>query len=100
MNGSQRTQGKDKRGNVYDRRARREFLMKKFGNGRTIPCYWCGKRMRTKFEVDRYPICGHAGGTYVRENLVASCKKCNASRCTKYCRGSATKPRSVQGRLL
>lgn len=81
MNGSHRTKGNDKRGSVYDRRARRDYLMLRFGNGKTVPCYWCGKRMRTKFTVDRYPICGHDGGTYARNNIVPSCSSCNSTRC-------------------
>lgn len=70
------------RGNSRDRARRREWLMKQFGNGKTIPCFHCGKRMRTRWEVDRYPICGHEGGRYVRGNIVPSCIKCNNRRCT------------------
>ena len=70
------------RGSSYDRRARREWLMQMYGNGRTIPCFWCKKKMRTRFEVDRFPVCGHDGGKYTRDNVVASCSDCNRNRCT------------------
>jgi hypothetical protein len=77
------TSNTDTRGSSYDRRRRRDWLMLTFGNGKTIPCFWCKKKMRTRFEVDRFPVCGHDGGRYVRENIVASCAGCNNNnRCT------------------
>jgi hypothetical protein len=39
------------------------------------------KDPRRKWQVDRFPICGHVGGGYGRENIVISCKACNARRC-------------------
>lgn len=76
------------RGSSYDRRARRAFLMGAFGNGHTVPCFHCGRRLRTRFEVDRFPLCGHAGGRYTRDNIVPACPDCNKRRCTtaKLCR--------------
>jgi hypothetical protein len=68
------------RGNTHDRRVRREWLLKTFGNGKTCPCRWCGKTLR-KPQPDRFPKCGHLGGRYTRDNIVPSCAKCNASRC-------------------
>jgi hypothetical protein len=50
------------------------------GNGRTVPCFHCGRRLR-KPQIDRYPICGHDGGSYRRGNIVPSCKRCNSRRC-------------------
>ena len=84
------TSNSNSRGSSYDRRARREFLMKKFGNGKTVPCFWCGRRLRKHFEVDRWPVCGHDGGSYRRNNIVPACSDCNGKRCTsaKKCRAS------------
>jgi hypothetical protein len=31
--------------------------------------------------ADRYPLCGHKGGSYRRENVVPSCASCNERRC-------------------
>ena len=80
----------DPRGNTHDRRVRREWIMSPAagfgGNGRTVPCYHCGSRLR-KPTIDRYPICGHAGGRYVRGNIVPSCGRCNFRRGNKCKRG-------------
>jgi len=80
------------RGNSYSRRARRLFLINKFGirtkAGKLywVLCHHCGKRMRagsSRWEVDRWPICGHAGGRYTRDNIVISCQLCNRGRCSR-----------------
>lgn len=73
------------RGSSYDRRRRREHLLKKHASptGKTIPCYHCGSPMRVaagRWEVDRWPVCGHAGGRYTLDNIVPSCRRCN-KRC-------------------
>lgn len=91
-------------GSSYARRARRRFLIAKFASpsGKTIPCHWCGKKMRTAtskrplgvFQVDRL-LCGHAGGTYKRDNVVPSCQKCNGGRCGNQhrpCKGRRVSP--------
>jgi hypothetical protein len=91
-------------GNSYDRRARRRFLISKFASasGKTIPCFHCGKRMRTAcgshglgaFDVDRFPVCGHAGGTYRRDNIVPACATCNRGRCAAKCKAKFAARRS------
>lgn len=78
-------------GNSHDRRRRREYLIKKYGSptGKTIKCHHCPRRMRTStpkrpsgtFHVDRFPKCGHLGGTYKRANIVPACPSCNTKRC-------------------
>jgi hypothetical protein len=71
-------------GNSRDKRARRLFLCP----GRSVACFWCGRRIsRRRMEVDRWPICGHLGGSYRRDNIVASCPRCNGTRCHRpiYC---------------
>lgn len=40
-------------------------------------CVWCG---REATEADHYPIPKSQGGRDTMDNLVASCKPCNASR--------------------
>lgn len=83
------------RGSSYDRRRRRAWLVEQFGvparasRGKKarkfwICCYHCGRRMRAdsrQWEVDRFPVCGHMGGRYVRGNIVPSCPRCNGTRC-------------------
>jgi hypothetical protein len=60
---------------------RREWLLRQFGNGRVVWCFHCGRKCRTRWEVDRYPVCGHDGGRYVRGNVVPACRPCNLRRC-------------------
>lgn len=74
------------RGNSYDRKRRRDWLVSKYGKtgkrGKVkVFCYHCNRELRGKWEVDRYPICGHMGGRYTRDNIVISCITCNRSRC-------------------
>ena len=80
-------------GNSYDRRRRREKLWKKYARKGWIKCRHCPRKMRKRdFEVDRFPVCGHAGGRYTDANTVPSCPKCNRDRCTKVCgKGVAAK---------
>jgi len=85
----------DARGNCYDRAARKAWLLSPAapfgGNGRTVPCYWCVRALTAEtVEIDRWPVCGHAGGSYRRDKIVPACKSCNAGRCTRAaapCRG-------------
>jgi hypothetical protein len=91
------------RGSSYDRRRRREWLVEQHGIPRKrdgaktrLPCHHCRKIMMVDgpFEVDRFPVCGHDGGRYTRDNIVASCVKCNKNRCTtaKNCRKTHGRP--------
>lgn len=83
----------DLRGNSYDRRRRREWLIEKYGIPRLkdgaktrIRCFHCGRMMRAdkpSWDVDRFPICGHRGGRYIRSNVVPSCQTCNKGRCSR-----------------
>lgn len=70
----------DRRGNSYDRAARRAWLFKTFGNGKTCPCFACGRKLDKKtMTVDRIKP-GHKGGTYRRKNCRPACGKCNTTR--------------------
>lgn len=103
------TSSKNLRGNTSQWRRRRERMIAKHGVARKsdgrktrIPCFHCGRLMRAdgyktpdgtffSWEVDRFPICGHAQGTYADDNIVPACRDCNANRCTtaKKCRYGA-----------
>ena len=81
----------DLRGSASDRRARRAWILDRFGNGVTVKCCHCSKQLSaTEFEVDRFPLCGHDGGRYTRNNIVPSCRWCNVNRCKK-CKGAIKK---------
>lgn len=72
--------GGETRGNSYDRRRRKYWLLNTFGTGRTCPCHWCGKRLTfTTLTQDRLQP-GEVGGRYIRSNLVPACLKCNQAR--------------------
>src|SRR5690349_3823500 len=83
--------GKDIRGSSYVRRRRRQWLWEawspkvtvgKESFHRLLLCFHCYKPLlQFEFEVDRFPICGHDGGTYRRSNIVPSCRLCNRNRC-------------------
>ena len=91
------TNNSSTRGSSYDRRARRAFLSEKFGTASGgVKCFWCDKVMYEPFEVDRWPVCGHDGGRYTRDNIVPSCSSCNNNRCTtaKNCRAHKSLKRS------
>ncbi len=72
--------GGDARGNCYDRRARKLFLLTAFGTGRSCRCVWCWKRLTFRnLTVDRiFP--GYLGGRYIRSNIVPACFDCNRGR--------------------
>lgn len=72
--------GPDLCGNVYDRRARKNWLLSKFGNGRRCPCEWCGKSLTFKTVTADRVVRGVDGGRYVRPNLVPACRQCNCGQ--------------------
>lgn len=72
--------GGDIRGNSYDRRARKRWLVREFGNGETCACVYC--EVSLTFEtltVDRIRP-GYDGGRYIHPNIVPSCYWCNLNR--------------------
>lgn len=72
----------DLRGSSYGRRARKLWLLARFGDGAMAPCAWCGRLLDYgSMEVDRFPVCGHDGGRYTRDNVVPACSSCNGTRC-------------------
>jgi len=66
------------RSNSTRRRARKTWILNTFGNGNTVFCNWCKKRLTfTTLTIDRYPIPGARGGRYREDNIVPACKSCN-----------------------
>lgn len=66
------------RGNVYDRAARRAYLLATYGDGDICPCYRCGIPLDdATVTVDRV-VPGRDGGTYRRENIRPACAPCNS----------------------
>jgi len=91
---------RDQRGSNRDRAVRRQYIWDIFRvpGKNYLRCFHCSKRIfsistrrdrrgriRHGFVVDRYPVCGHAGGTYRRNNIVPSCFACNGRR-AKLCK--------------
>lgn len=85
------TSNSNTRGSSYDRRRRRAHLIERHGIPRVrdglrtrVRCHHCLRLMKAdgkQWEVDRWPLCGHAGGGYTRDNVVVSCIPCNKKRC-------------------
>lgn len=90
--------GKDKRPNSKQRRVLRALVAKLFGLSDSfhvcktmfLRCRWCDKLMfrdeedpAQRWQLDRYPVCGHNGGQYRIGNVVPCCPQCNARRCHK-----------------
>lgn len=72
------TTNRNARGSVYDRAARRAFLLTAFGDGTTAPCYRCGTELTdSTITVDRI-VPGRDGGTYRRANIRPACGPCNS----------------------
>ena len=69
--------GGDMRSNTATRQRRRSRVLKKFGDGHTCPCTYCGIRLGNKtVEMEKIdPVMGYS----VPENVVPSCRGCNSS---------------------
>lgn len=71
---------RNERGNSYDRRRRKEWLLQKFGDGLTCKCAHCGDPLTAAtLTVDRI-VPGAEGGRYVRGNIQPACSTCNSSQ--------------------
>ncbi|HEY3691242.1 MAG TPA: hypothetical protein VGL46_13200 [Pseudonocardiaceae bacterium] len=81
--GTRGTTNRNARGGSAARRARKQWLLEQFGNGHSAPCAirrGAACEGRVTFEtlwVDRWPVAGHEGGTYRRDNIRPSCAPCN-----------------------
>jgi 5-methylcytosine-specific restriction endonuclease McrA len=69
--------GGEKRGNSYDRRRRKEWMLRTFGDGEEVPCTHCSTTLTYEtVEADRIV----PGASYRRENIQPACRECNLSR--------------------
>lgn len=74
-----RTGGEGGRGNAEDRRRRKVYLLNTWGDGFTAPCVFCKAPLTfSTMTVDRFPIPGHKGGRYTRDNIRPACLSCNS----------------------
>lgn len=72
------TTNRNARGSSTARRARRIFLLRKFGDGMECRCYRCKAILNiTNITVDRI-LPGCRGGTYERGNIRPACGPCNS----------------------
>lgn len=75
----------DRRGSPRDRKARKLWLLKTYGDGTTVACalQLSDKCLRTlsyaTMQVDRL-IPGHQGGSYRHGNIQPACGPCNIAR--------------------
>lgn len=74
------TSNSSARGSAEDRRRRKQWLLDTFGDGTVALCsFVCGTELTfDTITVDRYPIAGIDGGTYVRKNIRPACGFCNS----------------------
>lgn len=69
--------GGDKRGSNRDRAARKRWMLAHFGDGTHAPCTHCAEPLcYDTIEADRII----PGGSYRRDNVQPSCRRCNAQR--------------------
>lgn len=69
--------GGEKRGNNKDRAARKRWMLRTWGNGKTCPCTHCRKRLcYATVEADRIT----PGGRYTHDNIQPACRECNLAR--------------------
>jgi hypothetical protein len=64
-------------GNGYEKRERRNWILKEWGDGHTCPCGHCGVRIGSaQMEIDKiYPA-----KRYTKKNIIPSCADCNRKR--------------------
>ena len=69
--------GGDRRGNTTDRRRRKEWMLRHWGDGEKAPCTHCDAPLHYEtIEADRI----EPGGSYRRSNVQPSCRGCNLAR--------------------
>ncbi len=77
------TTNRNERGSVYDRIARRKYLLRTYAANvkhaiDICRCYRCGRLLNfLTLTVDRI-VPGCKGGTYRRNNIRPACAKCNS----------------------
>lgn len=75
------TTNQNSRGSSEQRRQRKQWLLTTFGDGTTAPCsFGCGQLLTmATLTVDRFPLPGCQGGTYMRGNIRPACGPCNSA---------------------
>jgi hypothetical protein len=68
------------RGSSSDRRKSRQKLLHEFGDGKTCPCVYCGRRLDDSTLTRDKIYTAREGGRYRHDNLVPACLACNKSR--------------------
>jgi len=69
--------GGEKRGNSTDRRNRKNWMLRTWGDGEKCLCVFCAAMLDyDSVEADRI----QPGGPYVRSNVQPACRSCNLSR--------------------
>lgn len=69
--------GGEKRGNSYDRKARKLWMLSTFGDGTKCPCTHCHAMLGyAEVEADRII----PGGRYSHDNVQPACRGCNLAR--------------------
>jgi hypothetical protein len=77
------TTNRNDRGGAVARRARKQYLLDTFGDGKHAPCHYCRKALDfITITVDRV-IPKMFGGTYARHNIRPACLHCNAVEGTR-----------------
>jgi hypothetical protein len=74
------TSNTNDRGSSEERRKRKEWLLREFGDGVSAPCaFACGTAVTIHtITVDRFPVPGCRGGRYRRGNIRPACGPCNS----------------------
>lgn len=66
------------RGSVHDRRRRRAHVVKAFSVAGELRCFFCAQRLYLdKFDVVRFPKCGHKNGRFTNDNVAPACGTCS-----------------------
>ena len=78
------TSNSNSRGSAKQRRARKQWLLDQYGDGKYAPCAMekhaasCPGRVDfDSLTVDRWPISGVDGGRYIRDNIRPAYGPCN-----------------------
>jgi hypothetical protein len=67
----------DERGSAAERRARKQWLLNKFGDGTQAPCWECDRLVNSHTMIVDRITPGEQGGRYTRNNIRAHCVGCS-----------------------
>lgn len=68
--------GGDQRGSARNRRDRKRWLLREFGDGEKCPCVHCGAELDFATVTADRIVPGAQGGRYVHDNIRPSCAPC------------------------